>query len=111
MSTSPLRSLSLCGGCNAGAGQDERLADFGQRDALGLERPLEAADRLVHRLATETERLVMNGDHETRARLVRHLDGLLGRAVTADPRVVRADRHGDDVDRTPMRDVTKARAR
>src|SRR5436190_11544249 len=54
---------------------------------------------------------MVNRDDEARTRFVGHLDGLLRRAVAADPRVVRANRHGDDVDWPAMADVAEAGAR
>src|SRR5688500_8839950 len=66
----------------------EGFANLFERNPLGLagERSLEPFHWLGKRLIAQLERQVMDGNDVLRARGVRHVDGLLGRAVVPNPR-------------------------
>jgi len=75
------------------------LADFLQGQPLRRagECALQAFDRLAGRLAAELEGPMMDGEDEVRTRIVRHLQSLFGRAVRANPGIIRADRHDGEI--------------
>ena len=93
-----------------GGWQHEGLANARERDPRRGQRPPEPLNRFIHRLPTEAECLMMDRDDKTGARLIGHLDGLLGCAVTGNPGVVGADRYHHDIVR-PRANRGEARSR
>ena len=82
-------------------GHAEGFADIDGEEAVRLarKRGAEARGGFIHRFGAELERLVMDRCEVACAGLLGHRDGLLGRAVGVNPRVVRADRHQRQIDR------------
>src|ERR1041385_4794835 len=78
----------------------KRLADIGPADAFGIDRGVQTLDRFARAFTAELERLEMNREKVRRAGAVGHVDCLLRRAMRVDPRVVRADRHDREIERT-----------
>ena len=78
----------------------ELLPDPVQSHPVGMiaGRLTDSLDRLEVRLAAQGKGLVVHGKKELRACVLRHLPGLLGVAVGADPRVVRAHRHDGKIE-------------
>src|SRR6516225_11415405 len=78
------------------------LADFAKRNALGSfsQRCCEAFNRLAQWLEAEPKRLMMNRHDEAHACVVCHFNCLLGRAMRPNPRVVSADGHDREIDRS-----------
>src|SRR5687768_18569396 len=80
----------------AGSGPNNyRLPNLSDRQpiVLGVERRCRALDRLVIRLVAQPERSMVHRHEQPRRGRVCHRDRLLGRAVVANPGVVRADWH------------------
>src|SRR5207244_161863 len=88
---------------NASASRQHKfLADFPQRYAFGgfTQRGFEALDGLAKRFKAEPKGLMMNGHNKSRASGIRHFNRLLGRAMRANPRVVSANRHNGEINRS-----------
>src|SRR5215472_14814505 len=72
-----------------------------------MQRRFEAFDRLAERLKAEPECLMMNGHDETGARSTSDLNRLFRRAMRMDPRIVSANGHDRQVNRSMRAQFSK----
>src|SRR2546428_2857680 len=83
------------------------LADVAEGDAFGFQSSFEALNWFGRTFLAENKCLVVDGQDMFRAAVIRHGDGLFGRAMGVDPGLVRANRHERQSEGTFLSDCPK----